>query len=173
MKRFLLLLPLLFVPATCFGQSVDHRSGEAVTLNNIGLVYSDLGWGNLKQLAPGQETKVVLNDATSYQGKLQSVSDDVLVIHTGNGNQTFTRQSVARVSIKRRGHRGRNALIGAALGAGAGLGVGAAIDHCGSKPAPCFGNKGKAIATPLFALIGAGIGALISRGGWQEVYPSP
>lgn len=153
--------------------AVEDRSAETGTLNNISAVYSSLGWDNLKQLTPGQETRVVLNDARSYQGKLQSVSDDALVIHSENGDQTFTRESVARVSIKRGRHRTRNVLLGTAIGAGAGLGLGAAIDRCGSNTVGCTGNKGKAIVAPLFGLVGASVGALISRGGgWQDVYPS-
>ena len=60
-------------------------------------------WTNLKQLTPGQETKVSLTDGKSYQGDLQSMSDDALVIHSANGDQTFPRQTVQRVSIKRNG----------------------------------------------------------------------
>jgi hypothetical protein len=130
-------------------------------------------WGNLKQLTPGQELKVVQTDGKSYEGKFQSVSDGALVIHSGSGEQTFTPEGVKRVSIKRRTHRGRNALIGGAIGAGAGLGIGVAIDRCQPSDFICSGNRGKAIATPLFGLIGAGIGALVSKGGWQEIYHSP
>jgi hypothetical protein len=102
------------------------------------------------------------------------VSDEALVLHLANGDQTFTRQSIARVSIKRGRHRTRNVLLGAAIGAGTGLGLGAAIDRCGANAVGCTGNKGKAILAPLLGLIGAGVGALISQGGgWQDVYPSP
>lgn len=129
-------------------------------------------WGNLKQLTP-EELKVVQTDGKSYEGKFQSVSDGALVIHSGSGEQTFTPEGVKRVSIKRRTHRGRNALIGGAIGAGAGLGIGVAIDRCQLGDIIGSGNRGKAIATPLFGLVGAGIGALVSKGGWQEIYHSP
>jgi hypothetical protein len=129
-------------------------------------------WANLKQLTPGQETKVSLTDGKSYQGDLQSMSDDALVIHSANGDQTFPRQTVQRVSIKRNGHRGRHALIGAAIGAGAGLGFGVAVDNCSPTVIICTGNKGKGILTPAFALIGAGIGALLPARAWQVIYRS-
>ncbi|HXN53561.1 MAG TPA: hypothetical protein VN943_16635 [Candidatus Acidoferrum sp.] len=129
-------------------------------------------WANLKQLTPGQKAKVSLRDGKSYQGDLQSVSDDALVIHSASGDQTLPRQTVQRVSIKRNGHRGRHALIGAAIGAGAGLGFGVAVDNCSPTVIICTGNKGKAILTPAFALIGAGIGALFPVGAWQEIYRS-
>jgi hypothetical protein len=34
----------------------------------------------------------------------------------------------------------------------------------------CTGNKGKALATPLFGLLGAGIGAALPTGRWHELY---
>ena len=73
--------------------------------------------------------------------------------------------------LQGRGHRGRHALIGAAIGAGVGLGKGASIDSdCSATAVVCTENKGKAIGAPLFALLGAGIGALPPAGGWQELY---
>jgi hypothetical protein len=128
-------------------------------------------WNNLKQLSPGQQVRVVLNGKKPFKGQFQSVTDDAIVIRGNEGDQTLSRSSVQQVSSRRPGHRGRHALIGAGIGAGAGLGTGAAIDsHCSSQSIVCTGNKGKAILTPVFGLIGAGIGALLPAGGWQEVY---
>lgn len=74
-----------------------------------------------------------------------------------------------RVSLKKNGHRMRNALIGLGVGAGVGVGVGAAADtNCTGL---CFGgNFGKAIFTPLGAVAGVLVGALIPTGGWREIY---
>ena len=128
-------------------------------------------WNNLKQLTPAQHIHVVMNDKKSYKGEFQSVTEDAIVIRANGADQTLPRQSVQRVSTRRPGHRGRHALIGAAIGAGAGLGTGAAIDaDCTPQSIVCTGNKGKAILTPAFGLIGAGIGALLPAGGWQELY---
>ena len=130
-------------------------------------------WGNLKQVTPGQTIKVLATDGKSSQGDFQSVSDDALVLHLAGGDRSFPRDTVQRVSIKRNGHRAKHALIGAAIGAGGGLGAGIAIDHdCSPTSILCTGNKGKAILTPAFALLGAAIGALLPAGGWREIYRS-
>jgi hypothetical protein len=148
-----LLLPLLLVAA-----APSLRAAEK----------SD--WGALKQVAPGQTIKVTATDGKSSQGDLQSVSDDELVLRLTGGDRSFPRDTIQRVSIKRNSHRGRHALIGAAIGAGGGLGAGIAVDNCSPTVIVCTGNKGKAILTPGFALIGAGIGALLPTGGWHEIY---
>jgi len=130
-------------------------------------------WDNLKTLRPGQEIRVVLNDAKSYQGGLQSLSDDGITFRQATGDQTLARQDILRVSSKAQKHRGRNALLGAAVGAGAGLGIGAAADHrscTGGSFGPCFPNLGKEVLTPLGALAGAVVGAVMPAGGWHEVY---
>jgi len=129
-------------------------------------------WGNLKQVAPGQTIKVKATDGKSSQGELESVSDDALALRLAGGDRSFPRETVQRVSIKRDGHRGKHALIGAVIGAGGGLGAGIAVDQCTPTVIVCTGNQGKAILTPGFALLGAGIGALLPAGGWREVYRS-
>ena len=150
-----LLLPLLSLAA---GRSL--RAAEK----------SD--WGNLKQIAPSQTIKVIATDGKSSQGDFQFVSDDALVLRLADGDRSFLRDTVQRVSIKRNGHRGKHALMGAAIGAGGGLGAGIAVDHCTPTVIVCTENKGKAILTPGFALLGAGIGALLPAGGWREIYRS-
>jgi hypothetical protein len=84
-------------------------------------------WDNLKQLSAGQEIQVVQNDAKSNRSNFRSVNDEAIVVSTATGEQTISRQSILRVSSKGKGHRVRNALIGAGIGAGGGAGIGAAI----------------------------------------------
>ena len=128
-------------------------------------------WSSLKQIAAGQTIKVIVKDGTSSQGDFQSATEDALVLRVAGGDRSIARDTIRRVSLKMNGHRGKHALIGAAIGAGGGLGAGIAIDNdCSPNSIVCTGNKGKAILTPGFALIGAGVGALLPAGGWREIY---
>lgn len=130
-------------------------------------------WNNLKQLSPSQQVRVVVNSNKTVKGQFQSSTDDAIIIRSKGADQTLSRNSVQQVSSRRAGHRGRHAIIGAAIGAGAGLGTGAAIDNdCSRNSIVCTGNKGKAILAPVFGLLGAAIGALLPAGGWQEIYRS-
>ena len=130
-------------------------------------------WNVVQQLPSGQEIKVVLKEGGSRRGSFESANDTGVVIRAGKGEQTLSRDHVARILVKSKGHRVRNVLIGAGIGAGAGLGAGASIDNnCSKTSIVCTGNKGKAILTPAFGLLGAGIGALFPSGGWHEVYRS-
>jgi hypothetical protein len=123
-------------------------------------------WDKLKQLSSGQEVKVVQNDAQSFQGNFQSMSDDAIVLRLAAGDQTFPKQNVRRISARGERHRMRNALIGAGIGAGVGLGVGAASD----SPNGFLPNIGKEVFTPVGGIIGAIVGALVPTGGWHEIY---
>ena len=117
--------------------------------------------------------KVALQNGSATHGKFRSANNTGLMIATEAGEETLSRENIRSVSVKHNGHRGRHALIGAAIGAGAGLGIGVAIDNdCTKNLIVCTGNKGKAILTPAFAVIGAAIGAALPAGRWREVYRS-
>jgi hypothetical protein len=132
-------------------------------------------WDNLKQLAPGDDIRVVLNNGTACRGKLEIVSDAEILVRTEMGNQTFTRQSMHQVSAKRVSHRKRNAFIGLAVGAGAGvISVFASSkltsSTCGGRPGYCV--DAAMVTTGAFwgGAVGTGIGALFPTGGWREIY---
>jgi hypothetical protein len=163
------LFVVLLLGAISVAQTpLTANSSERTTSSSSSRVAADkTGWDSLKQLGLYHEAKVVLTNAESYQGKLIAVNEDALVLHSGSSDQTFARDRVQRISIRRPGHRGRNALIGLGIGAGAGLGWGASLDNNGSAFTK---NMGKPIGASLFGLAGAGVGALIPTGGWQEVY---
>jgi hypothetical protein len=130
-------------------------------------------WATVQALAPGESIKVALQNGSTTHGKFQSASNTGLMIGSGARQETLLRENIRSVSVKHNGHRGRHALIGAAIGAGAGLGIGIAVDNdCTKTSIVCTGNRGKAILTPAFALIGAAFGAALPAGGWREVYPS-
>jgi len=76
---------------------------------------------------------------------------------------------VLRVSLREHSKRARNALIGAAVGAGAGLALGAAGDRGIHETGE--GNFAKAIFTPIGAGAGAGIGAAMPS--YETIYRAP
>jgi hypothetical protein len=118
-------------------------------------------WDNVKQLLPGEEIRVVLNDAKSYRGLLQTVTDQAIVVRLATGDQTFARENILRVSAKGEPHRGRNAALGALIG----MGAGAAAFGAGYQD----GYAALAGLVPGGG-IGAIVGAVLPSGGWHEVY---
>lgn len=132
---------------------------------------SSVSWTNVSQLAPQTEIQVSLSGGRTLRGSLQSVTADALAVNTGIGQEMLPRAQIRRVQSRRRGHRGRNTLIGLGIGAGGGLAVGAALDsgnHTG-----WFSDFGKAFVTPLGAIVGAIVGVAIPTGGWHEIYRAP
>ncbi len=78
------------------------------------------------------------------------------------GDHTSARHSIARILSRRLGHRGRNATLGAAVGAGLSLGIGRAVDNdCSKNSIVCTGNRGRALATHVLGILGAAIGAVL------------
>jgi len=73
---------------------------------------SQANWESLEQLATGQQIRVVLNDAKSYRGQFQKVSDERLTIRTGGVQQTFERKTILRVASHGRRDRCRRCFPG-------------------------------------------------------------
>ena len=141
---------------------------------------TESAWDNLKTLAPGQRIRVILNNAKSVEGNLESVTAEALSVKQASGVESYARQDILRVSTKGQKHRGRNALLGAAGGAAVGLGIGALIDHNeGCRGAhgsalfgPCIlgGNAGKIVMPPVGAVGGVVTQILVPTRGWHDVY---
>jgi hypothetical protein len=129
-------------------------------------------WARVKNLTIGGEIKVSSADGKSYQGQLQSVTDESLVILAANTQQSLARAEVLKISTKGESHRKRNTLIGLGIGAGTGLATGASADH-GCRNC-LFGNDnlGKEVLTPIGAIIGTIVGVAWPTGTWHEVYRS-
>jgi hypothetical protein len=125
-------------------------------------------WKVLSGLAAGTEIRVSLAGGRTVRGFLQKSEAESLTINATTSQETLARQDVKRVHWKRAGHRGRNTLIGLAVGTGGRLAAGAAIDH--SYGGGWFPNLGKAVFTPVGAVIGTVVGVAIPTGGWREVY---
>lgn len=126
------------------------------------------GWNNVKALAAGTEVRLNLN-SRRVEGKMQSATDDSLAIGSDKGQERFARSEVARVSLRTKSHRVRNALIGLGAGAGIGAGIGAATS-CSNCISPISRGGAIGIAAGGLGVLGAIVGALIPSGGWREVY---
>jgi hypothetical protein len=144
----------LCVPGFSQSSALPHRKAD---------------WNNVTSLARAAEVRVELSGARSVRGGVLNVTEDSLDVNSASGQETFTRQEVLRVSVRTPSHRGRNTLVGLALGAGTGVGLGAAAaSGCRSF---CIANGAAVgVLNGLGAVIGAGIGAAVPTGGWHEVY---
>src|ERR1035438_7946867 len=85
-------------------------------------------WANLNQLVTGAEIRVTLVNGKTLRGFMQHVTAESLAINATTSQETLFRQDIRRVALKRPGHRGRNTLIGLAIGTGGGLDAGAGVD---------------------------------------------
>jgi hypothetical protein len=129
-------------------------------------------WTNLNQLVTGAEIRVTLANGKTLRGFMQRVTPESLAINATTSQEMLSRPDIRRVDLKRPGHRGRNTLIGLAIGTGAGLAAGAVADSRRGRY-DMFPNGGKAVLSPLGALVGTVIGVALPTGGWREVYRAP
>ena len=129
-------------------------------------------WANLNQLVTGAEIRVTLANGKTLRGFMQRVTPESLAINATTSLETLSRQDIRRVDLKRPGHRGRNTLIGLAIGTGAGLAAGAGVDSQ-RRPGDWLPSFGKVVLSPVGAIIGTVVGAVLPTGGWREVYRAP
>jgi hypothetical protein len=128
-------------------------------------------WANLNRLTAGDEIRVTIATRGPVRARFQRATNESLIVNTPGKEEPLDRASVVAVAIKGESHRKRNALIGLGVGAGVGLGVGAGIDA--SQCHNCFNflpNIGKEVLTPVGALLGVTVGALLPTGGWHDIY---
>ena len=124
-------------------------------------------WNTVKALTTGTDVRITAGSRT-VRGKIDRITDDTLVVTSGKGQEMFTQQEITRVSVRKKGHRLRNTLIGFGAGTGAGLGIGAArnvrlgiMTFAGSnRPAEgVIGGLGERSSGPSWP-----------TGGWREIY---
>ncbi|MBC8165494.1 MAG: hypothetical protein H7Y20_06445, partial [Bryobacteraceae bacterium] len=121
-------------------------------------------WNLLRGILPGETTHVHMLDGHLNSGGFISTSDATIVIPKRTGDQTFTKNQVKKVSVRKGSKRWRNGAIGGAIGAAA---MGTLVGVAGSGVDHSF----VAGAVVAYGLIGAGIGALFP--GYDTLYRVP
>lgn len=125
-------------------------------------------WDNLAQLRAGEDIEVVDARMKSHRGRFLSYTGEGIALRDQGRDISVARTEVA--SVKRRGQarRGRNALIGLAVGAAAGLAIGAIAGKTyheeGETPVFIL------VWTPIGAGAGAAVGAALPSGRAVTVY---
>ena len=156
--KFKLVACLLALCANGFSQSSALPRGTAE-------------WNNLASATGPAEVRVELSGSHAVLGRVQSVTADSLTMDSGSGEQTFMRQQILRVSVKQKGRRGRNTILGLAIGAGLGGALGGATaSECSGSICGGYGAAAIASGIGLGAAVGTIIGVLVPAGGWREVY---
>jgi hypothetical protein len=133
-------------------------------------------WDHVKMLSAGIEVRVVAGASKPVVGGLESVTDGELVLRLAGGPQSIPRPSILSVSIERKDHRLRNALIGLGVGTLAGAGIGAIAGRaqenncnqflCNSLDVPA----GAAVGGVIGLLSGTLAGVFWPTGGWRKIY---
>lgn len=160
------------------GESVSNRSGRSLRFAvalilaacHTGTAASNSDWNDLRALRTGQETRITLNNGTSYRGSFQSMNETAMVVQLTTGQQSFAKGDVVRVATRGERHRGRNALIGALVGGGVGAGIGAAVDAHQNANSFIKLNVATPILGAIGLLAGTAVGFFASGSGWHEVY---
>jgi hypothetical protein len=93
-----------------------------------------------------------------------------VVVTTSRSGETLSRIQVTSVASRGRNHRLRNTLIGIGAGGAAGLILGVASNRCAAGTNCFFNNLGIELFTPMGALAGAIVGAVIPTSGWHDIY---
>ena len=129
-------------------------------------------WNDVSALTPGTEVRV-FSGSKAVSGRIDHVTDAVLVLSARKMLSSFNRTDISTVSVRKSGHRVRNVLIGGAAGLGIGLIAGLATKAKSNQLQIVSNTAVVGATTGAGALAGILVGALIPTGGWREVYKSP
>jgi len=113
-------------------------------------------WDALYQLQVGDRVVCRTRDGISHRGRFRAVSSESITLQIGKREVGFRREQVASVRRRGRGHRGKVALLGAAVGFGIAVLIGAAAND---EPV------GYLVGGLVIGGVGAGIGA---AAGWPR-----
>lgn len=124
------------------------------------------GWARVGQLTPGSMVRVIMLDGTSREGRFDRVTDDRIVLTTGD----FERDAIAKVQRPTRG-----SILGGVIGAAAGglLGVYTAFSLAFKQCGESCSDEGTLMIASLVGMPIAGgyLGAkFLPRPQWTDVY---
>ncbi len=115
------------------------------------LIAHDSSWANVADLQPGNKVTVFKTNSERVEGRFVTSSNSEITLQDGAERHVIPREQVSRVT---RTSRGRNALVGLAIGAGVGVALGVAMLERED------GYAGAVAGTAIgFGGIGAAIGA--------------
>jgi hypothetical protein len=135
-------------------------------MTNLGAQTNLTDWNIVQAITVGTQVRITTASGR-VEGALDQATAERLVLISGAGHETFERQQVSVVSVKKAGHRKRNALIGLGVGAGGGAAIGAT----GAGAGGWFTRGEYATLVGVFGALGGVVtGVLIPTGGWSEVY---
>ena len=136
-------------------------------------------WETVKMLTPGTQIRISVGTSRKpISGTLESVTDADLGLTQESGKQSFTRAQVISVSIKKRDHRLRNALIGLGVGTAGGLLIGFGVGHAQASGCRTSGGWFCTLDEGVGTAVG-GVGGLVGgtllgvfwpTGGWSKIY---
>jgi hypothetical protein len=122
-------------------------------------------WDNLSKLESGQKIQVVEMNSKKDSGTFLNVSETAISLRETVREQTIQRQDVRSLELMEHGHRLRNALISAGVGAGAGAAIGTVGHREGSLQNPngtfIKPGQGAAIGAVIGLIGGAVVGVLL------------
>lgn len=90
-------------------------------------------WKALYSLHSGEKIELIETSMKKHVGTFSTVTEEVIQLREGSNEIGIRKESVARVTLLQKSHRGRNALILGVIGAGAGAGIGAAASRCSNS----------------------------------------
>jgi hypothetical protein len=124
-------------------------------------------WDALSSLKPGETVKILDSARREQKGSFRTVSADAISIATGTREVAIERTRVRRVQVKSSSRRGRNVLIGVAVGLAVGLVADQTIGaYLRNESGESSGTRALTYIAPI-GLFG-GIGA--AAAGYRTVY---
>jgi len=129
-------------------------------------------WATVQALPAGTEVLVALNGPKDVKGKVETVTEDSILVKSGKRQETVTRGNISWLSVRvsrRKSHVASSTKMGAVIGAGVGVVFGIICSAAvGSDGAVCY--LAVPVGAGLYAGLGAALGAVSPGGGWREIY---